>query len=385
MKNIVVLGSSGSIGQNALKVIARFPEEFNIFGLSVHQDIDTLLPQVRQFRPRVVCISDTAKAGDLKESLPGDTELLAGAEGLEVLASHPEVDIVVNAVVGFAGLRSTLAAAGAGKRIALANKESMVTGGELVDKIAAEGGAEIIPVDSEHSAIFQCLKAGSDKDVRRLILTSSGGPFRNYPADKFGDITVEQALNHPTWKMGRKITIDSATLMNKGLELIEAVFLFDFPPEKIDVVIHPQSIVHSMVEFIDGSVIAQLSKPDMRLAIQYALLYPERRPMDTADLDFADRLSLEFETPDETRFPSINLARETLNKGGNAPVVFNAANEMAVEAFLRKKIKFSDIFLVIEKSMNISGVSDVDSIENIIEADKDGRKSAEEIIETICR
>jgi 1-deoxy-D-xylulose-5-phosphate reductoisomerase len=309
VKNIVVLGSSGSIGQNTLRVISRFPEEFNVIGLSVNKDTETLSSQIRQFNPRVICVSDDEKARALKSSLPKHTELLIGAEGLEDMASRPELDIVVNAVVGFAGLRSTLAAAGAGKRVALANKESMVAGGELVNAIARESGAEIIPVDSEHSAIFQCLKAGNSADVRRLILTSSGGPFRDYPQNKFSEITVEQALNHPTWKMGRKITIDSATLMNKGLELIEAAFLFNFPQEKIDVVIHPQSVVHSMVEFIDGSVIAQLSKPDMRLAIQYALFRPERRSMDDANLDFTNRFSLDFSPPDNDRFPSINLSR----------------------------------------------------------------------------
>jgi len=384
VKNIVVLGSSGSIGQNALRVIARFPGELNLFGLSVHRDTDTLLSQVRDFRPTVVCVSDEDKSLAIKSSLPTECELYTGAEGLEALASHPEIDIVVNAVVGFAGLRSTLAAAKAGKRIALANKESMVTGGGLVNRVAADTGAEIIPVDSEHSAIFQCLKAGGRAEVRRLILTSSGGPFRNYPEDKFGDITVEQALNHPTWKMGKKITIDSATLMNKGLELIEAAFLFNMAQGKIDVAIHPQSIVHSMVEFIDGSIMAQMSKPDMRLAIQYALFYPERRPMDTADLDFRDRFTLEFDRPDENRFPSIKMAREALDMGGTAPVVLNAANEMAVDAFLSKRIGFDDIFRVIKNSMNTCGASNVDSIENIIETDKNGRETAGEIIDAIC-
>ncbi|UCC78392.1 MAG: 1-deoxy-D-xylulose-5-phosphate reductoisomerase [Candidatus Zixiibacteriota bacterium] len=380
MKNIVVLGSSGSIGKNALWVISRFPEEFNIFGLSVHSDTETLLSQIKNHNPDIVCVADDKQARHIKSSLPKDTKLLQGAKGLEDLASHPHVDIVLNAVSGFAGLRSTLAAARAGKRIALANKESMVAGGELVKKIAAEYGAEIIPVDSEHSAIFQCLKSGRDMDVRRLILTSSGGPFREYPAEKFSEISVEQALNHPTWNMGKKITIDSATMMNKALEVIEAVFLFDLPHQKIDVVIHPQSIVHSMVEFIDGSIIAQLSKPDMCLPIQYALFYPQRREMDRADLDFENRFSLDFQPIDNQKFPSVNLARETLNLGKSAPVVFNAANEAAVDAFLMEKIKFNDIFRVVEKTLNNSEPEYVDNIDAIMEADKKGRKIAEEII-----
>ncbi|UCE67109.1 MAG: 1-deoxy-D-xylulose-5-phosphate reductoisomerase [Candidatus Zixiibacteriota bacterium] len=383
MKNIVVLGSSGSIGKNALWVISRFPEEFNVFGLSVHRDTRTLLSQIKEYRPRAVCVSYKDRAEALGSPLPEDTELFAGPNGLEDLASHPDVDIVLNAVSGFAGLRPTLAAARAGKRVALANKESMVAGGELVNKTVAEYGAEIIPVDSEHSAIFQCLKAGNNKEVRRLILTSSGGPFREFPKEKMSEITVEQALNHPTWKMGKKITIDSATMMNKGLEVIEAVFLFSLPPEKVDVVIHPQSFVHSMVEFIDGSIIAQLSKPDMCLPVQYALFYPQRREMNRADLDFTDRFSLEFEPPDNVKFPGVELAREALKRGGTAPVVFNASNEAAVDAFLNRKIKFTDIFHIVEKTMNKSGSIDVDSIESIMEADKNGRKIAEEIINGI--
>jgi 1-deoxy-D-xylulose-5-phosphate reductoisomerase len=381
VKNVVVLGSSGSIGENALWVISRFPEEFNVFGLSVHRDVEALLTQIKKYKPRAVCVSDEDKAQAYKSSLSKHTEFFAGAKGLEDLASHADVDIVVNAVVGFAGLRSTLAAARAGKRIALANKESMVAGGELVNKICAEYGAEIIPVDSEHSAIFQCLKTGNLSDVRRLILTSSGGPFRKYPKEKMSEISVEDALQHPTWKMGKKITIDSATMMNKGLEVIEAVYMFNIPAQQIDVVIHPKSIVHSLVEFIDGAIIAQLSKPDMCLPIQYALTYPQRRDMDRADLDFANAFSLEFEPPDNEKFPSVNLAREALKRGGTAPVIFNASNEAAVEAFLRRKIKFTDIFRVVEKSMNISESIEADSIESIMEADINGRKVAEKIID----
>ena len=292
MKNLAILGSSGSIGKNALWVGERFPEELNIFALSVNTDIAALADQIERYTPKIVCIADREAAAGFK---PGaSTEIVVGEEGLERIAAHPDVDIIVNAVSGFAGLRSTLAAAKAGKRIALANKESMVAGGDLVNAIAAANNTEIIPVDSEHSAIFQCLKAGRASEVRRLILTSSGGPFRSLPKEKFAGITVEQALAHPTWNMGKKITIDSATLMNKGLEIIEAVYLFGLKPEQVDVVVHPQSIVHSMVEFIDGSIIAQMSRPDMRLPIQYALFYPERQKMSAADLGCDKKFALDF-------------------------------------------------------------------------------------------
>ncbi len=380
MKNIVVLGSSGSIGQNALWVASRFPEEFNIYGLSVHSNIDTLETQIEKFNPKVVCVSNEDAASRIDSKSFRDIEIVSGADGLEKLASRPEVDIVVNAVVGFAGLRSTYAAAKAGKKIALANKESMVAGGELINRTVASNGAEIIPVDSEHSAIFQCLKSGSKQKVRRVLLTSSGGPFRNYNKDKMPDITVAQALNHPTWNMGKKISIDSATLMNKGLEIIEAVYLFDLTPEKIDVVIHPQSIVHSMVEYIDGSIIAQLSRPDMRLPIHYALFYPSRADLNAADLSFNKKFSLDFEPPDNDKFPSLNLARQALKSGNSAPAIFNASNELAVEAFIDGRVKFTDIFYIVKETLNISEQISVDSIEAIIEADNIGRTIAKKVI-----
>ena len=310
-------------------------------------------------------------------------ELLRGAKGLEDLASHPDVDIILNAVSGFAGLRLTLAAARAGKRIALANKESMVTGGDLVNKTVSEFGAEIIPVDSEHSAIFQCLKSGRSSDIRKLILTSSGGPFKDRPVDKFSNITVEQALNHPTWNMGKKITIDSATMMNKALEVIEAVYLFGLPHSMIDVVIHPQSIVHSMVEYSDGSIIAQISKPDMRLPIQYALFYPERRMLDSADIDFGSSVFLQFDPMDNSKFPSVGLARDSLNSGGTAPITLNAANEIAVDAFLKHKIRFTDIYNIVEETMKKCETADADNIEVIMESDKNARKMAEKIISAV--
>ena len=375
MKNLALLGSSGSIGKNALWVAERFPEELNIFALSVYSDITALAEQAKRYKAKIICIANPEAAANHNEDF-GDAELFIGQEGLERIASHPEIDIVVNAVVGFAGLRSTIAAAKAGKRIALANKESMVAGGDLVNAIAAANKAEIIPVDSEHSAIFQCLQAGNKSDVKRLILTSSGGPFRNLPKDKFPHITIEQALAHPTWNMGRKITIDSATLMNKGLEIIEAVYLFGVKPDQVDVVIHPQSIIHSMVEFIDGSVIAQMSRPDMRLPIQYALFYPERQKMNVADLGFDKKFSLDFEPPDEDRFPSLRLARKALEIGRTAPTVYNAANEIAVEAFLAGRIRFLDIFAIVEQTLDNARIFNSDDIDSIIEADSNSRELA---------
>jgi 1-deoxy-D-xylulose-5-phosphate reductoisomerase len=379
LKNLAILGSSGSIGKNALWVAERFPEEFSIFGLSVNSDIATLGAQIEKYNPRFVCIADRKAALEFKRDSDGPI-VFSGNDGLEEMASHPDVDIVVNAVVGFAGLRSTLAAAKAGKKIALANKESMVAGGELVNRVAASSNAEIIPVDSEHSAIFQCLKSGRNKDIRRIILTSSGGPFRTLPKKKFPEITVSQALNHPTWRMGRKISIDSATLMNKGLEIVEAVYLFGLRPEQADVVVHPQSIIHSMVEYIDGSIIAQLSIPDMRLPIQYALFYPERREMSVADMDFSGKLGLDFEPPDENKFPGLRLARQALATGKTAPAVFNAANEVAVEQFLNGKINFTQISEIVEHALGNTDIVDSEGIESIITADKAGREAAADFI-----
>ncbi len=384
MKNIAILGSSGSIGKSTIWVASRFPEEFRIFGLSVHSDIETLNEQIKSYNPQIVCISDREAAHRFRSMrVDRSIDLYSEQEGLEKLASHPDVDIVVNAVVGFAGLRSTLAAARAGKRIALANKESMVAGGDLVNKTVEDHNAEIIPVDSEHSAIFQCLKTGQKSEVRKLILTSSGGPFRTLPQEEFQKITVEQALEHPTWKMGKKITIDSATLMNKALEVIEAVYLFGLPPDKIEVVIHPQSVIHSMVEFTDGSIIAQLSRPDMRLPIQYALFYPERRELDTADLTFGEKFTLDFEPPDESRFSSLRLARLVLEMGKTAPTILNAANEVAVGAFLNHKIGFREIFEVVEHTLENTYIEDSGSIEMIIKADKSGREIAFEYLSAI--
>jgi 1-deoxy-D-xylulose-5-phosphate reductoisomerase len=381
LKNLVILGSSGSIGQNALWVVDQYPEELKICGLAVSSNLDLLRRQIEEYRPRVVCIADEAAAAKFRhESSVLGVEVVSGRSGLEHLAALDEADIVLNAVVGFAGLRSTLAAARAGKRIALANKESMVAGGELVGRALTVGGGELIPVDSEHSAIFQCLASGRKEDIRRLILTSSGGPFREYPRGKFDTITVEQALKHPTWTMGRKVTIDSATLMNKGLEIIEAAYLFDIPPERIDVVIHPQSVVHSMVEYVDGSIVAQLSRPDMRLPIEFALFYPRRVSLSVGDLDFSSRLMMDFEPPDEDKFQSLRLARKALAAGGTAPAVFNAANEVAVESFLTGRIRFTDIFMLVEDALARVPAEDAGSIARIEEADKKCRNAAREFV-----
>jgi 1-deoxy-D-xylulose-5-phosphate reductoisomerase len=381
LKNLVILGSSGSIGENALWVASRFPEELKIFGLAVHANVGTLRTQIQKYNPEIVCIADNKAAENFKsEAAKLGVRMLVGQEGLEELACSPDSDIILNGVVGAAGLRSTIAAARAGKRIALANKESMIAGGELVNRTVREGNGEIIPVDSEHSAIFQCLKAGRKSDIKQLILTSSGGPFRTLAKEKFANITVEQALKHPTWTMGRKITIDSATLMNKGLEIIEAVFLFGIPENDIKVVIHPQSIVHSMVEFLDGSIVAQMSKPDMRLPIEYALFYPERRPLAVADLSFEPPLSLEFINPDEDKFGSLGLARAAIQKGGTSPAILNAANEVAVEAFLSHKIGFSDIFKTVEYSLTRGEGVKSDSIESILSSDKESRELAREYV-----
>lgn len=363
----------------------RFPEELNIFALSVNSDIASLKEQIKKYHPKIVCVTDQAAFNKFQKSNPDrSVKLLYGQDGLEQLSSHDDVDIILNAVVGFAGLRSTVAAARAGKRIALANKESMVAGGRLVNEIISQSKAEIIPIDSEHSAIFQALHAGSHSEIRKLILTSSGGPFRNTPKEQFRDITPQMALNHPTWNMGDKITVDSATLFNKGLEIIEAAYLFNIPPEKIDVVIHPQSIIHSMVEFIDGSIIAQMSKPDMRLPIQYAMFYPIRMPMEIAQLDFAKPQSLDFIPPDDDKFPSLKLARQTLKMGGTAPAIFNAANEIAVDHFLKGDLRFNQIFELVQDVIQNSEVREDMSIDDIEFSDNNAREKSHVYIQNYC-
>ena len=343
-KSVAVLGSTGSIGKSTLEVIAASGGLLSAVALSAHKNLDLLIEQARQFRPRWVVAADGAGAADRDWSgLPAGCQLLVGCQGLEHVVSRSEVDVVVAAIVGSAGLKSTWAALEAGKTVALANKETLVMGGPLVTRLAAERGAKLLPVDSEHSAVFQALEAGRRCEVRRVILTASGGPFRRRPLDELAGVTPADALRHPTWSMGPKITIDSATMMNKALEIIEARWLFDLKPEQIDVVVHPQSIVHSLVEFVDGSTIAQLGPPDMKLPIQYALTWPERRPGPSPRLDWTESLRLEFEPPDPERFPAIELGHEVARAGGTAGAVLNAANEAAVAGFLAGELGFLEI------------------------------------------
>jgi 1-deoxy-D-xylulose-5-phosphate reductoisomerase len=339
-RHVAVLGSTGSIGRNTLEVIGASQGRLQAVGLSAHQRLDQLLEQARAAKAKWVVVTGCDPA---PLSAPPGCEILFGPDALEELAGRDEVEIVVAAIVGSAGLRSSWRALECGKTLALANKETLVVAGPLVTKLAAERGATILPVDSEHSAIFQALEAGRRQDVQRLILTASGGPFRNYTPEQLEDVTVADALAHPTWDMGRKVTIDSATMMNKALEIIEARWLFDLPAEKISVVVHPQSIVHSMVEFVDGSVVAQLSPPDMKLPIQLALTWPERWPGPAAKMDFTKAQRLEFFPPDVERFPALQLGFEVAAAGGTAGAVLNAANEAAVAGFIAGELKFTEI------------------------------------------
>ncbi len=351
-KRISILGSTGSIGQNALKVINHLGDGFEVKYLTAARSSEVLIEQVRKFQPEAVAVVDSIAANEVKEALSGSgVIILSGREGLLELASRDDVDVVLNGLVGSAGMEPTIRALEAGIDVALSNKESLVMAGELIENIKKETGAEIYPVDSEHSAIWQCLQGEDTNNIRRIILTGSGGPFRTRPLEEFLDITLEEALNHPNWKMGNKITIDSATMMNKGLEVIEAHWLFGVGREQIDIVIHPQSIIHSMVEFSDGSIKAQLGLPDMKLPIQYALTYPERVEADWVDAKFSDISYLTFEEPDFVKFPCIRLAYEALQRGGSAPAALNVANDNSVAAFLAGEISFTEIATLNEMAL----------------------------------
>ena len=383
IKKIALIGSTGSIGRSTLDVISGHPDRLRIEVLAAHSNVELLATQYRQFRPSIVAVADQSKESELRRLLAGESvTVVSGEEEIIKLAGLSQVETVVNAIVGAAGLRTSLETLRHGKSLALANKESLVAGGPLFAPILERHGGMILPIDSEHSAVWQCLMAGNRNEVRRIILTASGGPFRSLPFEQFGTITLEQALNHPTWKMGNKITIDSATLANKGLEVIEAVALFGFPADAVSVVIHPQSIVHSMVEYNDSSILAQMSKPDMRLPISYALFWPERVESDYGRLDIAQLSQLTFEAPDMVKFPALRLAFEAAKAGGTAPAIYNAANEAAVQAFVARSIQFTQIAGCIEHALSTIAVTTTPGLEQILLADRMAREAVTEMTGT---
>jgi len=382
VKQLSILGSTGSIGCNALAIIEMFPEQFGIKALAAGTNIELLAGQIKRFSPELAVVIDENRALELKRILPSKArvEIMYGEDGYRAAATHGSVDMVVSAMVGAAGLAPTLAAIEAGKDIALANKESIVMAGEIVSKRADEKGINILPIDSEHSAVFQCIVGQRKEDIDSILLTGSGGPFLNRPASEFASITPEDALAHPTWRMGKKISVDSATLMNKGLEVIEAKSLFKVSLDMIKVLIHPQSMIHSMVSFRDGSIIAQLGIPDMKVAIAYAMSYPERLPLRQPIPDFVNIDPLTFKKPDLDKFPCLALAYRAGKAGGTLPAVLNASNEMAVRAFLDRRIPFVKISEVIGRIMEIHSVVANPELSDIIEADRWARKIADELM-----
>jgi len=385
VKRLAILGSTGSIGVQALDVVARFPDRFQVVALAAGRNVPRLLEQIRRFRPRLVSVADEAAAREVRASAPAGTEVIAGDEGAVAVAVHPDADFALAAISGGAGLRSTAAAIEAGKPVGLANKESLVLAGELLTARAAERRVPILPVDSEHSAIHQSIVGHNRGEVRRLLLTASGGPLRSVPAAELPSITPARALKHPNWSMGDKITIDSATLMNKGLEVIEARWLFGVPPRRIDIVVHPESIVHSMVEYIDGSMVAQLGVSDMRGPISYALAHPERLPLDLPPLDLARIGRLTFETPDPERFPAFMLAYRALELGGTAPAVLSGADEGAVAAFLAGRCLFTDVADLCASALEAHTVEPVRSVEQALEASDWGRREVERRVARLAR
>jgi 1-deoxy-D-xylulose-5-phosphate reductoisomerase len=383
MKRITLLGATGSIGLRTLDLVSSFPEEFQVAGLAARgSNIELIADLCRKYSPRAVALLDAEALDRLAQLLPAPRpELLKGADGLVALTRDVEADVVVSALVGGVGLLPTMAAILAGRTVALANKETLVVAGSLMTAAARARGVKLLPVDSEHSAVFQCLAGHNRGDVHRILLTASGGPFRETPKAQLATMTVEDALKHPTWKMGAKITIDSATLMNKGLEIIEARWLFEVAPDQVQVVVHPQSIVHSMVEYLDGSVIAQLGVADMGVPILYALTYPERRPTPAARLDLTRVGQLTFYEPDTDKFPCLRLAREALEHGGGAPVVLNAANEIAVAAFLDRRIGFTEIARLIEWALDDARPGSVRSLEECVAIDAETRRRVQRRID----
>jgi 1-deoxy-D-xylulose-5-phosphate reductoisomerase len=382
MKSIAILGSTGSVGVTTLDVVERFPDRFQVVAMAAGRNIALMAEQVRRVRPEVVSVATPELARELKNRLGNqDVTILHGAEGVIAVATHPETQLVMSALVGARGLRPTLAAIRAGKDIAFANKEVLVIAGEIVTRAVRDHGVQLLPVDSEHNAIFQCLQGQPRAALKRIILTASGGPFRQWPAERFGAITVKDALNHPTWRMGAKITIDSATLMNKGLEVIEAHWLFDLTPDQISVVIHPQSVVHSMVEMADGSVIAEMAVTDMAIPIAFALSYPDRLPLHhLKPLSLLDCAHLTFEAPDLTRFPCLRLGYEALRAGGTMSACLNAANEELVAGFLAGSMRFVDIPRHLETVMRRHSNAPAYTLEDLLETDEWARAAARELI-----
>ncbi|HIX66695.1 MAG TPA: 1-deoxy-D-xylulose-5-phosphate reductoisomerase [Candidatus Anaerostipes excrementavium] len=370
MKYLSVIGSTGSIGTQTLDIV-RSNQDLSVTALAAGKNIDLLEQQIREFQPKIAAVYDEARASELKLRIKDlDTKVVSGMDGLLEAASEPSCSVVVTAIVGMIGIRPTIAAMRAGKDIALANKETLVTAGHIIMPMAKELGVKIYPVDSEHSAIFQCLQSGEQKDLDSLIITASGGPFRNKTLEELQNVTVEDALKHPNWSMGRKITIDSATLVNKGLEVIEAKWLFDVDFDRIHVVVQPQSVIHSMIQYQDGSVIAQLGTPDMKLPIQYALFYPEHRPLAGERLDFAALKEISFQEPPVDVLRGLPLACKAGKMGGSMPTVFNAANEKAVDLFLNRKIKFLDIYDIIEDTMEAHKIQKDPSLEEVLETEQ---------------
>ncbi|WP_404356444.1 1-deoxy-D-xylulose-5-phosphate reductoisomerase [Methylotuvimicrobium sp. KM1] len=394
MKGICILGATGSIGVSTLDVVARHSNRYRVVALTANNNIDLLYDQCTIHRPDYVVVVDEDKAKQFAERIAtspvSDIKVLSGAESLQQVATLDSVDSVMAAIVGAAGLLPTLAAAKAGKTVLLANKEALVMSGDIFMKAVTESGAHLLPIDSEHNAIFQCMPAdycaGQEaKEARRILLTASGGPFRTKPVEELVDVTPDQAVAHPNWDMGRKISVDSATMMNKGLELIEACLLFNMSPDKIQVVIHPQSVIHSMVDYVDGTVLAQMGNPDMRIPIAHAMAWPERFDSGAAPLNIFDVKHMDFEQPDLQRFPCLRLAIEAVEAGGIMPAVLNAANEIAVAAFLDEKVRFTDIPFIIERSMHQFKADPADTLDIVLAADSKAREVAERIVEELKR
>ena len=381
MKQIAILGSTGSIGTQTLDVVRQHPNEFSVYALSAHRSLDLLIQQALEFNPAVVCIADEHLYQPLREALSDlPIKVMAGEQAIAEMVTMPAIDVVVAAMVGYAGLRPTIEAIKAKKTIALANKETLVVAGEIICRLSKRHQVSILPVDSEHSAIFQCLVGEDMHSVEKLLLTASGGPFRTFTYEQMQHVTAAQALQHPNWEMGAKITIDSASMMNKGFEVIEARWLFDIPVEKIQVLVHPQSVIHSAVQFVDGSVKAQLGTPDMRIPIQYALTYPARWLSDVPRLDLFAVKQLTFEEPDMQRFPNLRLAYEAMEKGGNMPCILNAANEVVNLAFREGKCGFLQMSEVIEQTMGTTSFITEPTYEDYVQTDKEARKIAKELL-----